>query len=257
MLLDVFDRCPVAECYNETDPAAFDNYVLRAPATLATLIRRAPGRAVVFKSICDSQNAAVLLDRHDRARALWIYRRYPDVVNSALRNFSEHNRYLHYMLHDPVVARWRLENVDAYCLQLVRKFHTRGISEASARALIWYLRNYQFFQQRLDRDPRVTLVSYEKLVLDPNAVLRPVFAALELPYEPRWAKPLFRSSIGRNPAPRIDAAVSRLCDELFHYLDDALAAQEGTTPADPANYSKVTSPVTTSTSTKPALVGNT
>ncbi|HNQ22077.1 MAG TPA: hypothetical protein PKK06_03185 [Phycisphaerae bacterium] len=224
MLLDVLQPCPWTECYNETDEEAFDNYVLHPADVVLRLIRRSHARVVVFKPICDSQNARTLLDLHPRARAVWIYRRWPDVVNSALRNFTEHNRYLHYMLHEPRVARWRLQNVDAQCLQLVERFYKQGVSEASARALIWYLRVYQYFQQDLPSDPRTMLLSYEQTVQEPHAHLPRLFAACGLSYEERFARPLFTTSVGRHAAPEIDPEIAALCDEMYARLEAACAA---------------------------------
>ena len=49
-------------------------------------------------------------------------------------------------------------------MQLIKEQYDRKISDASSRGLIWYLRNYQFFQQKLDSDPRILMVNYEFLM---------------------------------------------------------------------------------------------
>ena len=69
------------------------------------------------------------------------------MLNSSLRQFREHREYLYYMLHDRKKAAWRVENVTAQDLELVKGYYEKGISDASSRALIWYLRNKLYYQQ--------------------------------------------------------------------------------------------------------------
>jgi hypothetical protein len=224
MLLDTIDRNPATECYNETDEEAFDNYVLRGRAVTQSLLQQSYAQIVVFKCICDSQHARRLLHHFPTGRVVWIYRDYRDVVNSALRQFSEHNQYLHYILHEPAVARWRAENIDEHCLRLIRHHYARQLSEASARALIWYLRNYQYFQQDLPNHAASRLVRYEEFVQSTRIVTE-MFRWLHLDFDASWCHFLSQKSIRRHEPPAIDPEIADLCEDLTARLDSACAAQ--------------------------------
>ncbi|MFQ5462385.1 MAG: sulfotransferase [Phycisphaerae bacterium] len=219
MLMDVLGRCPYVEAFNETDPEAFDHYRLKPPASLVALVERSFARVALFKPICDSQKARVLLDVFPDGKVVWIYRDYRDVVNSALRQFQDHTKYLHYVLHEPDVAGWRLENVSDKSLDLVRQFHARGIDDASARALIWVLRNEQFFQNELDSDDRAMLVRYESLVQDPATEFEALFRFLDLPFDPSCVLRVSPHSINKHASPDIHPEIAALCADMTARLD--------------------------------------
>lgn len=227
-LMNVLERCPETECFHENDGEAFDNYRLREGSTLERLVDRSSAHIVAFKPICDSQNLEALLERFPQARGLWAFRRYQDVVNSSLRNFTQHREYLDLMLHRPEVAKWRVENVTADDMALVRRFHNKRVSDASARALIWYLRNSLFFQQGLDTDPRVRLTRYEDLVTDPRGNFAVIFAFLGMHANAAAGQIAFDSSLGKNDPPELDPEIAGLCDLLHERLLDIYRLQEQT-----------------------------
>ena len=167
MMAKVIGRCERAEIYLENDPEAFDNYSLRDLATIDELVRQSRADVVLFKSILDSQIAAELLDRYDRSKAIWIFRPYWDVVNSSLRQFRDHYQELDSMVRRPQDAGWRVKNVAESDMELVRFYHKKKVSDASARALLWYLRNQLLFQQVLDVDSRVAIINYDDIVRRP------------------------------------------------------------------------------------------
>lgn len=225
MTMQVLGNCPETECFWENDDEAFDNFRLRDRKTIAALIASSRAKAVVFKPITESQHAATLLDDHDGARGLWVYRHYNDVVNSALRNFREHRKYLYYMLYEPEIANWRIENVPASALSLIRNFYGSGISDASAQALIWWLRNQHFRLQKLQSRNDVLLVKYEDAVRNPVPAFETVFRFAKLDFAPALAKPIFGTSVARRDPPKIDDAVRALCEETLLDLDRILRGQ--------------------------------
>ena len=227
-LMDVLERCRETECFHENDEEAFDNYVLRDGPTLEHLVSQSRARIVAFKPICDSQHLSALLERFPQAKGLWAFRRYEDVVNSSLRNFTQHRDYLDLMLHRPEQAKWRVENVTDADMALVRRFYDKGVSDASARALIWYLRNSLFFQQGFDTDQRVQLTCYEDLVTDPRSSFAEVFAFLGMSENPDAGGIAFDSSLGKNAPPELDPEIADLCDALHARLLDIYSVQAQT-----------------------------
>jgi hypothetical protein len=180
MLTECFDRTPGTTIYNENDDAAFRAYELREMPVIAGLVAEARSSHTVFKCIADSGRAREILDAFQGSKAIWIYRRYQDVVNSALRRFPNHREHLRWLLEDPIRAGWRVHGMTEDHMGLVRQYYSDALTEASARALIWYLRNDTYFTQSLESDERVLLVKYENLVCDPESELHRIFEFLGL-----------------------------------------------------------------------------
>lgn len=217
-LTNVLNRCKQSECYLESDDKAFDNYVLRDISVIRKLINESKAQVTVFKPICDSQNFQMLLNEFPNGRVIWTYRHYNDVINSSLKNFKEHRKYLYYMLYEPEVAGWRLQNVTADDLKLVQHYYDQGIDDSSSRALIWYLRNLLFFQQGFDTNDKVILTRYEKLVKDPVNYFKHIYRFLNIPDNPKASKIAFSSSIGKNQPPKIHPEIQDLCETLINRM---------------------------------------
>jgi len=219
MMVSILNRSKETECYNENDEEAFKDYVLKDPAILSKLINQSYAKAVIFKSISDSQNANKLLSMYAGAKGIWLYRRYQDVINSSLISFKEHNKYLYYILFEPEKAGWRGENVSQENMKLIEKYYNKGISDTSARALIWYLRNYQYFQQSLDKEDRVLLVSYDKLVGHPRSQFSGIFDFIGIKYVPAWTNSVFSTSVKKYAPPEIDPDIQDLCEKMYERLE--------------------------------------
>ena len=224
ILIDTLRNSKETECFNENDEEAFDNCAIRDTETITEIIRKSYAKTVVFKPICNSQNARRLLGLYLEGKAIWIYRRYQDVVNSSLRAFSDHRSYLHNVLYEPEKAGWRAQNITQENMKLISRFYNKGITDSSARALIWYLRNYQYFQQGLDKEDRIILVNYEWLVTHPRIKFNYVFGFIGLNYRESWTNSVSGSSVKKDSFPEIDPEILKLCDEMFDRLE-TLSAQ--------------------------------
>lgn len=220
MLIGVIERCTYTECYRENDDEAFDDYRLKDIQTVRHLVDRSYARSVVFKPICDSQNARSLLNDFPDAKAVWMYRCYQDCVNSALRQFREHQEYLEDVLAGPERGGWPAENVVPEDIELVRQARGRGVSDASARSLMWYLRNVLYFQLGLDSEPRVYLASYDDLIREPTVTFLHLFEFLDLPYEDGLIGAVFDTSIGKHPFGLIDPETGDLVEKLYARLEE-------------------------------------
>lgn len=225
MLLDCFDSCLAAETFNETDSEAFVDYELRDLQVIAALINRSRATHAVFKPTADTNRAAEIMDAFPGSRSVWIYRRYQDAVNSAIEKWHQHNEYLRVVLEEPERARWRTRNLSSRDIELVREHYGRGLSEPSARALIWYLRNAPCVNERLDARPDLLVVNYESLVSDPASELRRIFEFLELPFQDRYLRHISTGSVRKAADPAVDAEIERLCSELTARLDAAIEGQ--------------------------------
>jgi Sulfotransferase domain len=221
MLADCFDASPLTDVFNETDEEAFVDYELRDLRALTHLINRSPASHAVFKAIADSNRAAEILGELPDSKAIWIYRRFEDVINSAVAKWQQHNEYLRLIVDEPDRARWRARNLSAEEISLIRRHYARNLSEPSARALIWYIRNECFFRQQLDEYEHLLLVNYETLVSDPINVMTRVFNFVKLPFRQKYMEHVTTRSVAKQSAPDLDPEVRILCEQLLSRLDDS------------------------------------
>ncbi|WP_405234346.1 sulfotransferase [Lentisalinibacter salinarum] len=220
MLIGCLDRSFSVATYNENDVDAFNDFVLKETRELKQIVNAASAKIVAFKCIADSQRASELLLEFPTSRAIWIYRNYHDVVNSAIRKWTEHNAYLKYIIDESAAARWRGVNISEDTRSLIVEHYSRGISDESARALIWYFRNRFYYEQALDREERVKLVKYEDVTRTPDHEIRQLFDFLNLPYKARYVDAISTRSIGKDSVPQIDPAIEELCQGLYARLND-------------------------------------
>lgn len=227
MLKECFYRTARTAVFNESDPVAFDDFMLRDLSVIDRLVQTSPASVVVFKALADSARANELLDHYPESRGIWIYRRYQDVINSAVRTHHWRSTLenLRITLEEPARARWRRLNLSESQLALLRRHYDRGLDDNSARALIWYIRNDLFFSQSLDRDPRVALVNYEHLVKSPDRELHRAWEHVGLMHSHRHHVHVSTRSVGKHSEPVIDSEVAQLADEMMRRLDAARALQ--------------------------------
>lgn len=225
MIMDVLERSYETEVIHERDQRAFDNYRMRERPRIQRLAERSPAPVFVIKALCELQELRSLMDEFTPAKALWVMRGYEDVVNSMLVSFRNQAKQVQRIVADRHGDDWWLgKGMSDETFMLLQKLLHPDISNASAAALQWYFRNILFFEQNLDRDPRVMAVSYESLVTDPQDRFRRIFDFLGLKFTPRVAGSVFASSIRRRTPPEIEPAVREICEDLSLRIARAVSA---------------------------------
>jgi hypothetical protein len=226
MLLDVLDRSRDTEVHHEYDSAAMDAFRLRPPAVIDRLAERSAARVVVLKPITESHRADWLLNRFPDTRAIWVFRSYQDVANSAIAKWpGENTEFVDRVREGNLQALdWRGERVSEETLVTVRGLAQRSLGEPEGAALFWYARNALYFELDLVNDPRVLLVRYDALVAEPEE-FPSMFQFLGLPFDRRFVDSVSRTSIGRRPFGPIREDVRLLCDGMMQRLEDAQRAQ--------------------------------
>ncbi|HYY32317.1 MAG TPA: hypothetical protein VE693_01865 [Gaiellaceae bacterium] len=237
MLVDAFRRCPEIQVYNESRSSpAFRDFSLREDAVVKGLVERSDHRCVVFKSLCDSHRVPHLLTdlgTPSSGRAVWSFRSMEGRVRSVLAVWPENNRRVlrEIALQGPT-GHWEAGGLSEGRLELIRSFDYERLSQASAAALLWFLRNELFFELGLDQRADVALSSYEETLASPTAGIRALCEFLGVSYANRMAEHI----AGRPPATRgsleIDPVIHDLCAELEARFEAALEAR-GTTPLVP------------------------
>jgi hypothetical protein len=226
MVMWTLERAPDTWVYHEHRLSpAFRDYRLRPTPVIERLVARSPAPVVAFKPICDSHLTDRLLARHAGSRAIWIYRRYADVANSAVRNFGEHLRdILRWIVQgDTDWLGWRGERLAPDAVELVRARFREDLPLEEAGALFWYLRNRFFLDLGLDREPRVLLVRYEDLVAGGEEPFREIFEFAGCAWNPAFTADVFASSVGKDRFPALGDETRAACDALQAGLDRAYA----------------------------------
>ena len=62
MVMDLLEASPEADVYHETDPRAFENYMMRDEVTIARLKTRSPFGLFVLKGLHEAERARALID---------------------------------------------------------------------------------------------------------------------------------------------------------------------------------------------------
>lgn len=234
MLMRILDNSRETRIYHENHATAFSDFQLRSDATVRLLAMSSPAPAQIFKPICDSQNADLLLARFPRARGLWTYRHFDDVANSAYQKWGAHQREVvtAAVKGDLTTWGWRTERLSERVLADLRRVWRDDLSELEGALLFWYMRNSFFRELGLHLHPRVLLVKYEDLVTKPEAAFRRVFTHVGAAFDKAFLGRVHSESVGRKPPPMASPAIRELCAGLEAELDAwAASAKEPPAPA--------------------------
>lgn len=178
---------------------------------------------VVLKPLVESQHAAALLDALPRARGLWMYRHYADVVRSNLARFGEGNGVRN--LRSIATRRsddWRSEGVSEAVAKVVAQHFHDAMSAWDAAAMFWWARNALFFEQELGRRDDLRTCRYEELVADPARVVRGIYAFAGVPYPGDGVLAgVSDRSVGRGREVALSPEVRELCEAMLERLDAA------------------------------------
>lgn len=222
MLMSVLERSFETAVFHETDPRAYDDFVMLPAPVVHRLVAASSAPCVVLKALCELQQLTYLLDEFAPAKALWIVRNYDDMVNSHLRSWKGCSVTMGRIVADRYSMKWRGRGMSDATHAAVSQLYHPDINDDSAVALFWYLRNVLFFEQKLESDRRMLPLSYESLVLGPDEELSRTFAFLGLNYPRRVAAGLHARSVRKHAPPEIEAPIRQLCDGLMARFEPVL-----------------------------------
>ncbi len=219
---------PRTHIYHEYASTAFSNYRVRSAGSLRLLVRVDPAYNIVFKPICDTQYADRVMADWPDATAIWPYRHYSDVANSAVVKWQDHQRQVVQALLDGRSDwDWRTEHPIEHVLAQVRAVWSDDVSPHEGAVLFWYIRNQYFWELGLDRDPRFLMVRYEHLVSQPQMVFRTVFEHVGSDFDPDFVARMNARSVGKSPAPVLRSGIRELADGLLERFDAEYVSRTG------------------------------
>ncbi len=230
MVMDLLEASPEADVYHETDPRAFENYMMRDEVTIARLIARSPFPLFVIKGLHEAERARALIDRFAPGKMVWVFRNWPDVVNSNMRSWPGGRNQIEDIVRDPLSAKWRGRGMTAQTHAMVREAYRPGMNDASAQALFYVYRNQLFFDQGLDADPRAMALDYDALVADPARGVARLAEFAGIAVTERMARVPNAGTARRRSAPDVLPHIAALAQAMHERL--LKAAERGVcTPA--------------------------
>ncbi len=215
MLMFAFHLHPEIAVYDESrDSSSYLNFRLRSMEVTEQLITASPFPVACFKPLADSHLATPLLNRFPSARCIWALREYSDVANSFLRKFPHATRAIRLVCAGQEGGGWFQEGISEETGNILQNLPWQNFSDYDFACLVWWARNRLYFEQHLDKEKRVLLLRYEKLVTAPQESLSAITNFIGIPFSPQMTRYIHARSISRHSPPRINPLAQELCDEL-------------------------------------------
>jgi len=218
MIMDVLDRSIFADVYHETDPRAFDKYSLKDTDELLHLYEQSNAQFFVLKALQDSHRITKIRAQFTDSYVIWPYREYKDMVNSHMVSWPSFREKIDEIVRGECSEDWRFQGLSEVVLSDIRRVYRKNLNIASCIALFWYIRNSLLFTQKLDNDPSVIVVEYERIVTEPDNVFGEIFKRVGIPYQESVHSIVHSKSISKRAPPPIDKQVEALCEDMHANL---------------------------------------
>lgn len=227
----IFGKClgisPEIKYYPEHNTIAFQNFKLKNSAILKMLIKKCPYKAIAFKPLTDSHRVVELITSFGASKAIWMYRRYQDRVNSAVAKFGRHNLdVLTSFSQGCNLDIWQAQGLTEESMELIKSFDYNTISPEEASSIFWYIRNSLFFDQGLHKRDDVICVAYEDFVNNPDAIMKKICVFLNCRYYPAMVRSIHSQSIGLRKEPEVTNRIHKLCVKMYQLLEEIRLEKE-------------------------------
>jgi hypothetical protein len=218
MVMDIYEGSLRTEVFHETDRRVFDDYQHREQSILHKFVSQSPAPVVVIKALLEGHRLRQLLNDFAPARAIWMYRHFDDTVNSMLARWPGGRNFIDQIVTDRSSGEWRALGMSDQTYTVIKSHYSPDMTDASAQALTYYYRHQLFYDQCLDRDPRVLLMSYEDLISAPVRNVETIARFSSIPCTSRMQRHIHGLSIRRASAPDISADIRGLVAEMYEKL---------------------------------------
>jgi hypothetical protein len=196
---------------------------------LRDLVVRSRQRFLVLKPLIDSHRVDELLDglgTSSSGRALWTYRSVDGRVRSALSKFGDQNLQVVRAISEGRAGElWQAQRISDDARSMIEAIDLDHMTSETAAAAIWYVRNSLYFELGLDKRGDCLLISYDRLLHDPEREVHRICEFLGAEFLPAMAAGIARrpATLGRELV--IDPAVRQRCSDLERRLEEAGAVQ--------------------------------
>jgi len=224
MVMELLEHSPDAKVFHERDPRAYETFNLRDDETVKRLAKSLLP-CVIFKALSEADRLTELTGYFPHSSIIWVYRQYEAVNASNMVHWPGSKNGLDKIVVDRTAADWRGKGMTDETWELIKKYYHPNMNVESAQALFWYYRNQLFFDQHLDRDPRVLVLRYENIARDPAAELMRTADFLGMSMPKNATAHVSARSAERKPKLDIAPPIRALCDSMLARLDEVLAQQ--------------------------------
>ncbi len=237
MLIKHLGKSSEISVYGEGDPRANKDHRFKDEQAIKRVIAKDRKQRIIFKPLNDIQYADRFLEFHKNAKAIWIYRNYNDVVNSAIIKWKDVQKNIIFWIAKHYGQPWDCNNkYDRDCAiyaegmskdaaQTLKQAVHSDMSNEDGAALLWFSRSKFYFDLGLDKNENVLLVKYEDIVENPTKFFKRIFDFIECRYDDNYAKGIRTTSIEKKQAPSLTNEIASICDDMTAKLNSAYAQQ--------------------------------
>jgi len=221
MLLSKLNRHFWVDIFHE-DSSAMQDWELKSFDEIDKLINGSKAKVCIMKPLEETHRINELLDYFNGSKAIFMFRKYTDVINSSMRlAWGKHLKKYVQNIDKGVDFKYSgALNLTTDNIKLIRDLYKDDLSDESCCALIWYLRNSIYFEFQLYANPNILLVQYESLVSNPKSEFKRILTFMGL----KWNNSIFYNistkSITKDPAVNIDVNIKVQCDNLLAKLEE-------------------------------------
>lgn len=226
LMYEIFQKDFGAAVYPEfsrlSDPSDPEKLRLLPLEKVRNIFSDSKTKLIISKPLVESQNLNKLLTYFKGSKAVWMYRDYKSVAKSNIKHFGKHNG-----LHDltPMINRdpnnWRSERLSDEVFREIKKFYSPDMDAYDAAALFWYARNSLYFEQELQKNRNVILLSYEELVSKPEKIIRELYHFIDQKFPgERIIRDIHSEAVSRGKSISLNPEIELLCNTLYSKLKE-------------------------------------
>jgi hypothetical protein len=222
MLMNIFHLHPDADVFDEArESKAFFDFRIRSVDIVRQVIADSHFRFPCFKIIADSHVLPTIMRGLPDAKVIWMYREHCSNAASRLKKFHHATAAIRAVCEGKLGGGWFSEGVSTPIRRSLQSLDRARFSDFDYACLVWWARNQLFFDLGLAAEPRVRLLRYETLVVDPKATMNALFRWLGLPSSGQSMRFVHAQSLFKRDLPALDPQVEMLCNGLQQRLDEA------------------------------------
>ena len=234
MLINLINQAPKVSLYREGNPKVMENYRIKDSDTIKRIINKDKNKFLIFKPVNDLQQADHLLSIFPNTKAIWIYRNYNAVINSAVTkwqdaqkrivlwikdNYGKENIEFSSNNEDSQYATY-IENIKPDTVNTIKELANGEMTNEDGAALLWYIRNKIYFELNLQSDERVRLINYENLVTNPDEKLKDVFDFIGCGFSSEYTNKVRTSSVNKQYSFKLNPKIDQICSDMLKKFND-------------------------------------
>jgi hypothetical protein len=221
MLMNIFHLHSDTEVFDEARASkTFVDFRIRSLDAVKQGIAESHYRFPCFKIIADSHILPAIMRGLPDAKVVWMYRDPGANASSRLKKFPHATAAIRAVCEGKPGGGWFAEGVSPAVRQTLQVLDRSRFSEYDYACLVWWVRNQLVLDLGLADEPRVRLLRYETLVVDPGWTMRGLYDWLDMPWSAASLRFVHARSLHTPNQPPLDPQIAPLCHSLLQRLDE-------------------------------------